>query len=324
MSSRILVVNDLTTISLSDVLADKNLVAPKLSLINVPRLNYLPRSKIFVSEDGQLQAAYLILDYEPISCIFQDVGQALRAGNPKLTRVDVSKTGFLVWRDLPPVVLPSRHIPQEVAAPREETASTHLSIEAEIDQFYLDKEGEAPDRLVEVSNFEVGFDRSSAVDFPRLVVSRIDTNEEEEEDISLNQRRSLRDLLAERNKGSSSKEAPKSQVPPILPPFPPLPPTDLGLNIMKDLKKKRPMQDLEEGEVASQKGMKQQKITKDPKDKRFSLVDSREEQTLAEVVRPQYCTWSPRLEVDGAAIPWNAFIQDYQRGHSAHVAEALK
>ena len=42
------------------------------------------------------------------------------------------------------------------------------------------------------------------------------------------------------------------------------------------------------------------------------------------MVRPQYHTWSPRLEVDGAAIPWNAFIRDYQRGYSTHVAEALK
>ena len=96
--------------------------------------------------------------------------------------------------------------------------------------------------------------------------------------------------MAERNKGSSSKEAPKSQVPPTLPSPPPSPPTDLGLNAMKDLKKKRPVQDLEEGEVAPQKGTKQQKTTKDPKDKRSSSVDSREEQTLAEVVRPQYRT----------------------------------
>ena len=55
---------------------------------------------------------------------------------------------------------------------------------------------------------------------------------------------------------------------------------------MKDLKKKRPVQDLEEGEVAPQKGTKQHKTTRDPKDKRSSPVDSREEQTLAEVVRP--------------------------------------
>ena len=116
-----------------------------------------------------------------------------------------------------------------------------MSFEAEIDQFHLDEEGEAPYRLVEVSDSEVGLDRFSAANFPRLVIARIDTSEEEEEDTALNQRRSLRDLMAERNKGSSSKEAPKSQVPPTLPLPPPLPPIDLGLNVMKDLKKKRPV-----------------------------------------------------------------------------------
>ena len=53
-------------------------------------------------------------------------------------------------------------------------------------------------------------------------------------------------------------------------------------------------------------------------------MDSREEQTLAEVVQPQYHTWSPQLEVDGATIPWNASIWDYQRGHFTHVAKALE
>ena len=129
--------------------------------------------------------------------------------------------------------------------------------------------------------------------------------------------------MTERKKGSSLKETPKSQVPPTLPPPPPLPPIDLGLNAMKDLKKKRSVQNLEEGEVASQKGTEQQKTIKDPKDKRSSSVDSRKEQTLAKV-RPQYCTWSPQLKVDGVAIPRNAFIRDYQRGHSTHVAEALE
>ena len=129
--------------------------------------------------------------------------------------------------------------------------------------------------------------------------------------------------MTERKKGSFLKETPKSQVPPTLPSPPLLPPIDLGLNAMKDLKKKRSVQNLEEGEVASQKGTKQQKTTKDPKDKRSSSVDSRKEQTLAKV-RPQYCTWSPRLKVVGATIPRNAFIRDYQRGHSTHVAEALE
>ena len=54
--------------------ADKDHVSPKLSLVNVLGLNYLLRLKIFVSEDEQLCAAHLILDFEPISRIFQDAG----------------------------------------------------------------------------------------------------------------------------------------------------------------------------------------------------------------------------------------------------------
>ena len=106
MSSRAIIVIDLTVISLSDVFANKDHVASKLSLINVPALNYLLKSEIFVSEDGQLRAAQLILDYEPLSRIYQDVGQALKAGNLKLAWINVSKPGFLAWRDLSLVVLP--------------------------------------------------------------------------------------------------------------------------------------------------------------------------------------------------------------------------
>ena len=58
--------------------------------------------------------------------------QALKTSNPKLAQVDVSKPGFLARRDLPPIVLLARPIPQEVAAPRKEATSTHLSLEAEI------------------------------------------------------------------------------------------------------------------------------------------------------------------------------------------------
>ena len=74
---------DLTIISSTAVFfADKNHVAPRLSLVNVPALKKLLRSEIFVSEDEKLRAAPLILDYEPLSRIFQDVGQAIKAGDP--------------------------------------------------------------------------------------------------------------------------------------------------------------------------------------------------------------------------------------------------
>ena len=75
--------------------ADKVHVAPRLSLVNVPALNYLLRSEIYATEDGQLRAAHLVLGYQPLSRSFQAIGHAIRAGSPRLARIDVSKTGFL-------------------------------------------------------------------------------------------------------------------------------------------------------------------------------------------------------------------------------------
>ena len=107
----------LTMFVFSDIFANKEHVSPKLSLVYIHRLNFLLRSEIFVSEDNQLQAVHLILGYEPLSRIYLDAGQALRAGNPRLARIDVSKPGFLARRDLPPVVLPTQLNPPPFARP---------------------------------------------------------------------------------------------------------------------------------------------------------------------------------------------------------------
>ena len=120
-----------------------------------------------------------------------------------------------------------------------------------------------------------------------------------------------------KNKGGSSKEAPKTQPPEIL--IPP-PPTDLSLQAMLNLKKRRPDQGLEEGEIVPRKENKQQKTNRDPRDKRGSSVDSREE---AEVRRPQW-PWAPRIEMDGAAIPYDASIWDAPRSHANYLAQALQ
>ena len=62
--------------------ADKVHITTRISLVNVQALNYLLRSEVFVSEDRQLRATHLILDYEPLSRAFVDVGQAIRVGSP--------------------------------------------------------------------------------------------------------------------------------------------------------------------------------------------------------------------------------------------------
>ena len=256
-------------ISFLDVFADKNHITPKISLTNVQAFNYLLRSKIFVSEDGQLRAAHLILDYEPLSRIFPDVGQAIMAGSPRLAQIDVSKPRFLAQRDLLPVQLPiqlpTQRVLQRVATPREEIASTHSSLKAEIDQFHFDEEGEVPTRPVELSDSEADLDRLSVAHSSRLIVAQIDTSLEiEEEGMDLKQMIGLKGLMANRNKGQTFKDVPKTQVPLSLPPLPLLP-TDLGLQANPNLRKKRPVEDLEEGEVGPQKGAKQQRKGKDPR-----------------------------------------------------------
>ena len=143
-------------------------------------------------------------------------------------------------------------MPQEVAILREETASVQLFLEAKIDQFRLEDEEGVAERPVELLDFETKPNRISVARFPELTVANIDANseeEEEEEDMDLKQRTGLRGLMANRNKGSTLKEVPKAQVPASLSPFPPQLPTDLRLKVNLDLRKKRQVEDLEEGEV---------------------------------------------------------------------------
>ena len=252
-------------ISFSDIFANKNHVTSRLSHANVQALNYLLRSEIFVSGDGQLRAALLILDYEPLSRIFQDVGQATRAESSRLAQIDVSKPGFLAWRDLPPVTrlvpqnLPQvafplpQTLPEAAVIPAEEIASSHLSLEEEIDKFHFEKENNPKAPLINISDTEGESDRNSGIHTPILVITHPDDSDEEEDSIVLNKgNKSLRDLMATRGKESTSKAAPKSQVPPSLPHIP----TDLGLKPNPNLKKKRSIQMLEEGKVSPQKWTK--------------------------------------------------------------------
>ena len=44
---------------------------------------------------------------------------------------------------------------------------------------------------------------------------------------------------------------------------------------------------------------------------------------MAQVRRPTHI-WSPKLEVDGAPIAWDASLRHYRGGHASHVVEALE
>ena len=131
-------------------LTDKTQVYPQISLINVPALNYLLRSQIFVNDDGKLWAAHLILDYKPLSRSFLDVDNAIRANDYHLARIDVSRPHFLALHDLPPVdhpilqgvplaTQPIQQVPLGQAVAEEGIVSSS-SLEEEIDKFQFEEE----------------------------------------------------------------------------------------------------------------------------------------------------------------------------------------
>ena len=91
--------------------------------------------------------------------------------------------------------------------------------------------------------------------------------------MELKKRPSLRGLMANRGKGATPLEAPKTQTSANLPALPPLPPVDQGPRVNPNPKKKRPLQELEKREMPPQKGTKQQK-TKDLRDKRSKSRES--------------------------------------------------
>ena len=80
-------------------------------------------------------------------------------------------------------------------------------------------------QVIPISDVEDELDRHSSVHTLILVVAHLDRSSEEEEDeMALNMgNKGLRELLVGRNTGSTSKEVPKSKLPPPLPPlYPPL------------------------------------------------------------------------------------------------------
>ena len=275
-----------------------------------------------MSANGPLRAAPLILDYVPLTRALVEHGQAIRASSPRLARIDVSVLGFLTSRDLPPVQLPAQRAFPAVVAPAEEAGSSHSSLEEQIDQFHFAEEGEVSARLVKLSNSDSDLDRASAAPDLGAVIAQIDTSQElEEEGMDLKQMSGLRRLLSNRNKGQSSKDVPKEQPTTKAPPPPP-PISDAALQPMPNLRRKRPVGELEEGEVGHEKAKPQKKgkETKEPKEKRTKSIDSRDEAAI----RRDQRIWLPRLELDGAPISWDATLWESQQREASFLAEALQ
>ena len=213
------------------------------------------------------------------------------------------------------LVQPVQQVPLEPVAEEERVSSTP-SLDQQIDQFKFEEETSGE---VEILAAEEVLDRHSAAPFLHLALP----DDSEEEDMQ-----SLSSLLKNRKttdvaKGTGTSQPKVNLSPPL--PLPPAP-KDLGLKPLPDLKKKRvvtQVTDVEEGEVVPLKGPKQQKKTHDARSKRASSTESKEDNSAADVRRgaPE---WSPKLTVDGAAIPYDASLRNYAGGKAGYIAEALE
>ena len=104
--------------------------------------------------------------------------------------------------------------------------------------------------MIQVSDSEDKLDKSSNVRTSRFIVAQVANSlEEEEEEMAMNRKRGLCELLANRAKGLAPKDASRSQ-PPLA-----LPPPTINPFAVANLKKKRNEQELvEKGELVPQKG----------------------------------------------------------------------
>ena len=134
---------------------------------------------------------------------------------------------------------------------------------------------------------------------------------------------SLKELMKNRNKVPSPQDKNKSRQPANPPPPPPQIPADLGLKPNPDLRRKRPLDVVEEGELGPSKGHKQVRQNQDCRGRRSNSVDNQEEAPVAQARRSPR-TWSPVLEVDGMPIAYDPTLRHYRGGHAGLMAEALQ
>ena len=231
-----------------------------------------------MTNDGKLCAVHLILDFELISRSFLDVGNSIRAGDHRLARIDVSRPNFLAPYDLPPIdhpipqgiplaAQPLQQVPLGEVIIGEGTASSS-SLEQESDRFKFE------DETILISKVEEGADEHSYVQTPTQVVTYIADTSNEEEAMAPKTGPSLKELMKNRNKASSSQDKNKSKPPANPPPPPPQIPADLGLKPNTDLRRKRLVDTVDEGELGPSKGNKQARQIQDHRSRRSSSVDN--------------------------------------------------
>ena len=164
----------------------------------------------------------LFRSYEPILRSFQDVGNAIKANDYRLARIDVSRPHFLAPHDLPPVdhpipqgvslaTQPIQQVPLGQAVAKEGIAFSS-SLEEEIDKFQFEEEETQGVEAIVISEAEEEIDEYSCIQTPAPIITYVeDSSDNEAEEMASKSGQSLRELMKGRNKVSTPQEANKSK-----------------------------------------------------------------------------------------------------------------
>ena len=165
-----------------------------------------------MNDDGQLRAVHLILDYEPLSRTFQEVGNAIKENNYRLACIDVSRPNFLAPHDLPLVdhpipqgvplaAQPLQQVPLGIVVFEEGIASSS-SLEEEIDKFQFEEEEETQGvEAILLSEIEEETYEYSCIQTPAPVITFMeDSSNDDVEEMAPKSGQSLRELMKGRNK----------------------------------------------------------------------------------------------------------------------------
>ena len=147
------------------------------------------------------------MDYEPLSNIFQEVGNTIRANDYRLARIDVSRPHFLALYDFPPVdhpipqgvplaAQPIQQVPLGIAVAEERVASSSSSLEEEIDKFQFEKKETLGVEAIFISEAEEETDEYLCVQAPIPVITYVeDSSDDEAEEMAPKSNQSLRELM---------------------------------------------------------------------------------------------------------------------------------
>ena len=216
---------------------DKNATVPNFSLVNQMSLDKILKAEVFIHSEGQLRVAHLILDYTPISKSYQASKCVINAKDPRLHRISIVASGFLIAGPILEGMLTTNPIPEgipKVALPSqytiEETTSSHPAITKE--------EDEKEEEVVEVSDSEDEFEVFNQPLSPKASTSDVGhpfptqsshhqgvTSIPDDIGIQCKPRSTLQELLKSQPEGNSPRKVAQTRLttPPPTQPFRPEP-----------------------------------------------------------------------------------------------------